>query len=88
MSAPIRFYAAIAKVATLADGGIRVYLDLPEDAIMAAAELMAFKRAGVVLDFVGTAKETCTDLNHATEKDAKGSDPPMDGRRITIRRDK
>lgn len=53
----IRFYATIAKIQTLADGGIRATLDMPEDAIMAAAELMAFKRAGVVLDFVGTERK-------------------------------
>ena len=34
----------------MADGGIRVYLDLPESAIVQAAELMAYKREGVVLD--------------------------------------
>lgn len=44
------FWAVVAKVQTLADGGIRVYLDLPESAIVAAAELMAYKREGVVLD--------------------------------------
>ena len=41
----------------MADGGIRVYLDLPEDAILAAAELMTCKRAGVVLDVVCTKKD-------------------------------
>lgn len=45
------FWATVAKVQTLVDGGIRIYLDLPEGAIMAAAELMAYKREGVVLGF-------------------------------------
>lgn len=58
MPDPITFYAAIAKVQTLADGGIRVWLDLSEDAIMAAAEMMAYHTNEVVLDFVGTERET------------------------------
>lgn len=48
----ITFWAIVGKVQTMADGGIRIYLDLPEDAIVAAAELMACKRAGTVLDVV------------------------------------
>jgi hypothetical protein len=36
-------------VRTLADGGIRVMMDLSEDAIMQAAQLMECKRAEVVL---------------------------------------
>jgi len=42
--------AIVAKVQTLADNGLRVYLDLPEQAIEAVAELMIYKRAGVVLN--------------------------------------
>lgn len=47
---PIRFVAVVQKVQTLADGGLRITLDLPETAIMQAAELMVCKRDGVVLD--------------------------------------
>lgn len=47
---PIKVVAVVAKVQTLADGGIRVTLDLPESAIMQAAELMVCKREGVVLE--------------------------------------
>lgn len=36
----------------MADGGIRVTLDLPEDAIMQAAQLMECKRVGIVLEVV------------------------------------
>ena len=43
---PITFPAVVNKVSTLADGGLRVTLDLPEDAILAAAELMAVRQAG------------------------------------------
>ena len=49
MGEPVRFWAVLAKVQTLADGGIRVTLDLPESAIMQAAELMVYKREGMVL---------------------------------------
>jgi hypothetical protein len=45
----IRFVAVVQKVQTLADGGLRVTLDLPETAIMQAAELMVCKREAVVL---------------------------------------
>lgn len=47
---PVTFWAIVGKVQTMADGGIRLYLDLPEDAIAQAAEMMAYKREGIVLD--------------------------------------
>ncbi len=40
----IVFSATVASVKTLVDGGIRVTLDLPEDAISQAAALMACKK--------------------------------------------
>jgi hypothetical protein len=46
---PISFIAVVQKVQTLADGGLRVTLDLSESAIMQAAELMVCKREAVVL---------------------------------------
>ena len=52
MSSDTAFWATVGKVQTMADGGIRVYLDLPESAILQAAELMAYKRECVVLDVV------------------------------------
>lgn len=45
----IRFAAVVEKVQTLVDGGIRITLDLPEDAIAQAAQLMACKREGIPL---------------------------------------
>ena len=45
----IRFAASVEKVQTLVDGGIRITLDLPEDAIAQAAQLMACKREGIPL---------------------------------------
>ncbi len=45
----IAFPATVEKVQTLVDGGIRITLDLPEDAIAQAAALMACKREGIPL---------------------------------------
>ena len=45
----IKFHATVEKVQTLVDGGIRVTLDLPEDAIAQAASLMACKADGIAL---------------------------------------
>lgn len=45
----IAFSASVEKVQTLIDGGIRITLDLPEDAIAQAAQLMACKREGIPL---------------------------------------
>lgn len=53
--AAIRFSAAVARVQTLADGGIRLTLDLPEDAVGIAAEMMEAKRAGAVLEVAALA---------------------------------
>jgi hypothetical protein len=48
MTEPAIFTAQVARVQTLADGGLRVTLDLPEQEIEAAAMLMAFKAYGKV----------------------------------------
>lgn len=53
---PIAFHATVYKVQTLADGGVRVYLDLPETAIMQMAQLAECQRFGVVLDVEATPK--------------------------------
>ena len=45
----LTFDATVAKVQTLADQGLRITLDLPEQAIEAAAVLMALKRQGSAL---------------------------------------
>jgi len=51
MSKPddLRFDAIVARVQTLADNGIRVTLDLGENEVVAAAQLMELKRIGAVL---------------------------------------
>jgi positive regulator of sigma E activity len=46
----ITFQAIVARVQTMADNGLRVTLDLPEQAVLEAAQLMELKRLGVVLD--------------------------------------
>lgn len=43
------FAAIVARVQTLADNGLRVTLDLPEQAVVEAAQLMELKRIGAVL---------------------------------------
>lgn len=50
MPDPIEFQATIAKVQTLADGGIRLTLDLPETAVLQAAHLMEARRQVAVVD--------------------------------------
>ena len=52
MSDDLRFQAIVARVTTLADNGLRVTLDLPEQAVVEAAQLMELKRLGAVLDVI------------------------------------
>lgn len=47
----IRFEAEVYKVQTLVDLGVRVTLDLPEDAIPVMAMLAECKRQGITLHF-------------------------------------
>ena len=57
----ITFDAVVSKVSTLADGGIRLTLDLPETAVMAAAQLMECKRLEVALRVTVESVETKAD---------------------------
>ena len=50
MASEIVFTAAVAKIQTMVDGGIRVTLDLPEGAIMQMAALAECHRAGAMLE--------------------------------------
>jgi len=54
--AVIRFEAIVYKVQTLADGGVRVTLDLPETAIPQMAMLAETKRDGIPLVFTAKVK--------------------------------
>ena len=58
MSDTIEFIAEVNKVQTLVDNGIRLTLDLPEDAILQMAKLVECKRFGVVLKIVATPVDT------------------------------
>ena len=54
MSETVTFQATVSQVKTLADGGIRIALDLPESAVLQAAQLMECKRQEAVLLVVVT----------------------------------
>lgn len=74
----IKFAAQVAKVQSLADGGIRLTLDLPEDAIMQAAQLMECKRWGAALNVTALPFEDGDalinkDNKNATERQNKQS---------------
>jgi len=71
MSEPIQFHATIAKVQTLADGGIRLTLDLPETAILAAAQLMTVRAQMAVVDAVLTASVPEIDHDEENQRKAK-----------------
>ena len=51
----IRFHAAVNKVQTMADGGIRVLLDLPETEIASMAQLAACQVGKIYLNVTCTA---------------------------------
>lgn len=55
MKEKIIFSAAVYKVQTLSDNGIRITLDLPETAIPQMAMLAETKRQGVALVFEASA---------------------------------
>lgn len=67
----IAFPAVVQRVSTLADGGLRVTFDLPEDAILAAAEMMAIRQAGYPVN-VSVVPEKQVDSSGATRGVAKG----------------
>ena len=51
MSDAIRFQAEIYKVQTLADGGLRLTLDLGEQDLKAAVDMMECKKRGALVEF-------------------------------------
>jgi len=51
----IKFEASVYKVQTLTDHGVRVTLDLPEDAIPQMAMLAECQRQGIYLTFTAKA---------------------------------
>ena len=50
----IVFDGAVSQIRTLVDGGIRLQLDLPEDAIPQMAMLAECKRQSIYLSFTAT----------------------------------
>ncbi len=88
MSESATFTAQVARVQTLADGGLRVTLDLPESDIEAASMLMAFKRFGVVgrVTYAPMEQKNLTELDDEAKKVPKRGAPEVDSRRIAIRR--
>jgi hypothetical protein len=51
----IKFQAQVIKVQSMADGALRITLDLPEDLINIAALLMESKRQGGLLEIAAVA---------------------------------
>jgi hypothetical protein len=83
----ITFVATVYKVQTLIDNGIRVTLDLPEQAIGEAAALMECKRDEVPLNIdITVAKGIVTERNHENDEGAKASPDRVGRRRLTKRR--
>lgn len=81
--AAIEFAATVYKVQTLVDGGIRVTLDLSESEIATAAQLMLCKRDNVLL--LASVRPSLTELDDATQKEAKDGAIGMGSRRIRNR---
>jgi hypothetical protein len=46
----ITFKATVSQVRTLADGGLRIVLDLPETAVITATQMMVVKQEGAYLE--------------------------------------
>jgi hypothetical protein len=72
VKAAIQFWAVVYKVQTLSDHGIRLTLDMPEDAVMTMAELVECKRRGIVLSFTAGAlinnKETTSAISTRSKR--------------------
>lgn len=76
--ASIEFVAVVSQVKTLADGGIRVTFDLPEDAVMQAAQLMECKRGNAVLE-IKAVLQSFTNGKAKVDTGAKGSPADVGG---------
>jgi hypothetical protein len=48
----VSFWAIIARIRTMADGSLRLILDLPEDATEQISILLEYKRLGVIADVI------------------------------------
>jgi hypothetical protein len=73
----IRFQAQVSKVTTLADGGIRLVLDLAETEIEVAKRMMQARQAGAILEVAAVAVlQSLTDGETETNERAKRN--PLD----------
>lgn len=68
MSEPIKCIGVVYKVQSLADHGLRVSIDLPETAIMAAAMFMECQRMQVVLDIQATPQNRSVGDDHDSKQ--------------------
>lgn len=75
----IEFEASVYKVQTLVDGGLRVTLDLPEDAIADAAALMDCKRKGFVLKIAISVLSGLTNGKNKTDPGTARNTPRVVG---------
>jgi len=72
MAEPITFTAMVASVKTLADGGLRVAFDLPEDSAMQAAQLIECKRWGAVQVVTATPLKKAINGEQGTNQAGRG----------------
>lgn len=73
----IRFQAQVSKVTTLADGGIRIVLDLSETDIEVAKQTMQARQAGAILEVAAVAVLQ-SPTNGKTETDERTKRNPLD----------
>ncbi len=73
----IRFQAQVSKVTTLADGGIRLVLDLAETEIETAKLMMEARQRGAILE-VAAVRVLQSPTNGKTETNERAKRNPLD----------
>jgi hypothetical protein len=73
----IRFQAQVSKVTTLADGGIRLVLDLAETEIETAKQMMEARQGGAILE-VAAVRILQSPTNGETETNKRATRNPLD----------
>ena len=63
----IKFKAQVSKVTTMADGGLRVVLDMAETEIEVARQMMQVKQAGAILEIAAVPVYVQTDTEWKLE---------------------
>ena len=64
----IKFHASVARIQTMADGGLRFTFDVGEMETLAAVQLMECKRLGAVLEIEATALINNKDQSNAIQE--------------------